>query len=175
MKLINKINKWTIVSGYKSRISFLCHRKNHGERSITKGKLSAGSNAKKTKKMATKPTFESFRIINEDLALVKMKKPVITLDKLLYVGLCILDLSKLQMYGFHYDVIRAEYGNKSRLLFTDTDSLVYDITTPDLYSDMLSKIDIFYDTSDYPVEHPLHSKKMQKQWVFSKTNWTVFR
>ena len=68
--------------------------------------------AKKAVKMTSKPTFESFRIINDDLALVKMKKPVIILDKPSYVGLCILDLSKLQMYGFHYDVIRAEYGDR---------------------------------------------------------------
>ena len=119
-------------------------------------------NAKKAVNMASKPTFESFRLINDDMALVKMKKPVITLDKPSYVGLCILDLSKLHMYGFHYDVIRAEYGDRARLLFTDTDSLVYDIRTPDLYSDMRLKIDEFYDTSDYPVEHPLHSKKNAK-------------
>ena len=116
--------------------------------------------AKKAVKMTSKPTFESFRIINNDLALAKMKKPVIVLDKPSYVGLCILDLSKLQMAEFHYDVI--QYGDRARLLLTDTDSLVYDVTTPDLYADMLPQIDKYYDTSDYPVEHPLHSKKNAK-------------
>ena len=54
--------------------------------------------AKKAVKMTSEPTFESFRIINDNLALVKMKKPVIIIDKPSYVGLCVLDLSKLQMY-----------------------------------------------------------------------------
>ena len=68
--------------------------------------------AKRATKMASKPTFQSFRIINDDLAVVKLKKAYITLDKPSYVGLCILDLSKLHMYEFHYDVIKAEYGDR---------------------------------------------------------------
>ena len=123
---------------------------------------------KKAKKMASKPTFESFRIISEDLALVKMKKAYITLDKPSYVGLCILDLSKLHMYQFHYDAIRAEYGNRASLLFTDTDSLVYDISTANIYSDLASKTDAFYDTSDYLVDHPLHSMSNAKSVGFFK-------
>ena len=149
-------------SNYKRRIYFLSTGKTMENVRLRNANYKLVRNVKKAVKMASKPTFESFKIINDDLALVKMKKPVIVLDKPSYVGLCILDLSKLQMYGFHYDVIRAQYGDRARLLFTDTDSLVYDITTPDLYADMLPNIDRHYDTSDYPVEHPLHSKKNAK-------------
>ena len=94
---------------------------------------------KRAMKMASKLTLESFRIINDDLALVKMKKAYITLDKPSYVKLCILNLSKLHMYQFHYDVMRTEYRDRASLLFTDTDSLVYDISTANLYSDLVSK------------------------------------
>ena len=128
--------------------------------------------AKKASKMTSKPTFESFQIINNDLALVKMKEPVIILDKPSYVGLCILDLSnyKWQSITMTSFGLSMETG-PARLLFTDTDSLVYDIIKPDLYADMRSTIDRYYDTFDYPVEHPLHSKKnAQKPSAFSRTN-----
>ena len=52
--------------------------------------------------------------------------------KLHYVGMCILDLSKVLMYKFHYDYIKNKYGTNSRLLFTDNDSLIYEIKTEDV-------------------------------------------
>ena len=75
------------------------------------------------------------------------------MNKPIYAGMCILDLSKLHMYDFHYNVIKRQYGNKAKLLFTDTDSLAYDIETPNVYADM-QRNSHFYDTSDYPSDHP---------------------
>ena len=86
---------------------------------------------------------------------VVLKKPV-------YTGFTILDLSKVLMYQFHYQQILVKYGaDNARLLFTDTDSLMYHVTTPDVYADMLTDQDK-YDTSDYPPEHPLHSNANKK-------------
>jgi hypothetical protein len=65
------------------------------------------------------------------------------------------------MFRFHYDVIRQRYGDKAKLLFTDTDSLCYHIETPDVYADMGQMAEHF-DTSDYPEEHPLYSKVNKK-------------
>lgn len=79
----------------------------------------------------------------------------------MYVGASILDLSKTLMFSFHYDKIVKRYGQKAKLLMTDTDSLVYHIETPDVYADMLDNIDS-YDTSGYPKEHMLFSKKNAK-------------
>ena len=53
----------------------------------------------------------------------------LTLKKPAYVGICILDLSKVLMYEFHYDYIKNKYDSNSRQLFTDTDSLTYEIKT----------------------------------------------
>jgi hypothetical protein len=82
------------------------------------------------------PLYDGHIIYNDDLVAIKQKKKQLTLNKPIYAGLCILDLSKLHMYTFHYDVIKKEYGNRAKLLFTDTDSLCYQIKTDDFYQDM---------------------------------------
>ncbi|XP_041351034.1 uncharacterized protein LOC121370009 [Gigantopelta aegis] len=90
---------------------------------------------KRLKKLCAKPTFEGFKIFNPDLAAVHLKKATIFLNQPIYAGFSILDMSKIVMYEFHYDFMRAKYGNKVQLLFTDTDSLCYEIETEDIYSD----------------------------------------
>ena len=77
-----------------------------------------------------------------------MKKSFLKLDKPSYVGMCILDLSKVFMYDFHYNFIKAKYGERARLLFTDTDSLCYHIITDDVYEDLFEYRDMF-DNSKY--------------------------
>ena len=62
--------------------------------------------------------------------------------------MCILELSKVLMYEFHYDYIKNKYGNNSRLLFTDTDSLMYEIKTEDVYEDFSNDKEMF-DFSNY--------------------------
>ena len=67
------------------------------------------------------------------LYLIETYKEEIKYDKPLYVGSSILDLSKLFMMQFHYDVIEKEFKNKHELLYSDTDSLVYNLKHPDIY------------------------------------------
>ena len=99
-------------------------------------------------RQAAKPTYVSHKIFHDNLVALHMKKNFLKLDKPLYVGMCILDLSKVLMYDFHYNFIKAKYGVRAKLLFTDTDSLCYIIQTDDVYEDLYNHKDMF-DNSDY--------------------------
>ena len=92
--------------------------------------------------------YDGHIIYNEDLAAIKQKKKDLLLNKPIYAGMCILDLSKLHMYQFHYDVIKKTYQDKAKLLFTDTDSLCYHIRTDDFYKDMRDSKEL-YDMSNF--------------------------
>ena len=75
--------------------------------------------------------------------------------------MCIPDLSKMLMYDFHYNYIKKKYGNKARLLFTDTDSLTYEIQTEDIYKDPWNDKRLF-DYSEYPKNSPYHCIDSEK-------------
>ena len=106
------------------------------------------------KKLSAKPNYKSCKIFNENLISVHMKKTSLTMNKPVYLGMCILDLSKTIMYDFHYNYIKPKYGEKAKLLFTDTDSLMYEIETEDFYKDISGDVKDRFDTSDYPENHP---------------------
>ena len=109
----------------------------------------------KLRKLASKPNFRGPpKIYNENFVSVLMKKTSLTMNKPVYLGMCILDLSKIIMYDFHYNYIKSKYGDKAKLLFTDTDSLMYEIQTEDFYKDISGDVKDRFDTSDYPEKHP---------------------
>jgi len=72
------------------------------------------------------------------------------MDKPVYLGFCILDLSKTVMYEFQYDYIKPKYGGSAKLMYMDTDSFVYYIKTEDVYKDISSDVEARFDTSNYP-------------------------
>ena len=106
------------------------------------------------KKLTAKPNFDSRKILNENLVSVHMKKTSLTMNKPVYLGMSILDLSKTVMFDFHYQYIKPKYGKQAKLLFTDTDSLLYEIQTEDFYKDISGDVKNRFDTSDYPKGHP---------------------
>ncbi|GFR01289.1 gastrula zinc finger protein XlCGF57.1 [Trichonephila clavata] len=117
---------------------------------------------KQAKKLVAAPTFKRFKIITESLVVLEKLKSCITLNRPIYIGFVILELSKVLMYNFHYNHIKKRYMDKANLLFTDTDSLTYEIETEDIYRDMGENLNI-YDTSDYPQDHALYSEKNKKR------------
>ena len=106
------------------------------------------NNAKDYVKCIRKPSFVSKKIFSKNFTAIHEIKPVLTLNKPIYVGFSVLDLSKLLMYEFHYKYIKSKFDAK--LLFTDTDSLVYEIKTKDVYEDVYQAKSLF-DFRDYPL------------------------
>ena len=94
------------------------------------------------------------------MAVHKIKESL-TLNRLAYVGMCILDLSKTLMYDFHYNYIKGKYGDRAKLLFTDTNSLTYEIEAEDVYNDFWNDKYMF-DNSDYPENSPYYCNANKK-------------
>ena len=112
-----------------------------------------GSEAQ-ARKFISKPRYEDTKIFSENLIAIHVKKKKLVMNKPVYLGMAILDLSKTLMYQFHYGYIKPKYGENANLLFTDTDSLMYLIRTDDVYKDISPNVQDMFDTSEYPVNHP---------------------
>ena len=109
---------------------------------------------KKYKKLTSDPSFKSRKIFSENLVAIHQRKTEVNLNRPTYIGMCVLDLSKLCMYQFYYDTLKARYGGRVRLCYTDTDSLLVQIQTDDINADLIDMADQF-DFSDYPKNHPV--------------------
>jgi len=116
----------------------------------------------KALRLASDPRCKSWDILDEKLVMINLEKKKVILSKPIYVGFTILDVSKYFMFKFHYENIISEYGVRAKLLFSDTDSLCYEIQTADVFEDMKKNLDL-YDTSDYPKNHMLYSDVNKKK------------
>ena len=108
-------------------------------------------------KAVSKVSYRQSEIINSDLVMVQAARTKVKLNKPIAVGFSILELSKVIMYKFYYEHLKAKYRDRCTLLFTDTDSLCCEIQTKDLYKDMGDHLDL-YDTSNFSPDHPQYSK-----------------
>ena len=132
------------------------------------------TNEKKLDKLTSKPTYVSSKIFNENLMAVHKVKETLALNRPAYVGMCILDLSKTLMYDFYYNYLKKKYNNGARLLFTDTDSLTYEIEAEDVCKDFWNDKDMF-DNSDYPDSSPYHCNVNKKSLENSRTKLVASR
>jgi len=107
------------------------------------------NNQKSLKKCVAKPNFDHCIVFDENLVAVHMKKTELVFNKPVYLGMSILDLSKTLVYEFHYKYIKKKYGSKENLLFTDTDSVCYEIETEDFYKDISADAQEKFDTSNF--------------------------
>ena len=109
----------------------------------------------KLKKLTAQPSLKQFKTFCENLVAVEEAKVKITLNQLIYVGFAILDLSKSLMYDFHYHYIKRKYPDLT-LLFTDTDSLTFQIQTDKVYEDVYADKHLF-NFSEYEKESPFYN------------------
>lgn len=110
----------------------------------------------KFEKLVAKPEYKGAKKINSSLVTVEMKPASVKLNKPFIVGMAILDLSKYHMFKFHYGVVKKFFDNRASLLYTDTDSLLYEIKSDDAYCELYSKAREFIDFSNYPPDHPCY-------------------
>ena len=106
-------------------------------------------------KLFNAPTLKHRHTLNDNLVGVEKRKPVMKLNKPIYIGVCILELSKPHMYQYYYDVMKTKYDDKIKLLYTDTDSLIFHIETKDLYKDF-DDMKKHMDFSGYDKPHPCY-------------------
>ena len=101
-------------------------------------------------KFTSKPHCKAFALFTETLAAVNMRKVTTLINRPTYIGFEILDISKLLMYNLHYNHFKPTYGDAAHLLYTDTDSLVYQIQTPNLFADCFAYRENVFDMSTLP-------------------------
>ena len=91
-----------------------------------------------------------------------MRKTEILMNKPVYLGLSILELSKILMYHFWYDYVKSEYGEKVKLCYMDTDRFIVYITTGYIYKGIAEDVETRFDISNYELERPLPRGKIKK-------------
>ena len=107
------------------------------------------TSGKKRSILASAPNYHSTKYISEDLLIMEMKKTEVKMNKPLYLGQAILDISKTLMHEFWYDYIKPKYGDKARLCYMDTDSFIMHIKTEDFYKYIANDVERLFDTSNY--------------------------
>ena len=110
---------------------------------------------KKRSKLVSEPNYHTINLISEDLSIIEMKKTKVKMNKPIYLGLSILEISKILMYEFWYDYMKPKYGNDGKLCYIDTDSFIMNIKTNDFYEDITNDVENRFDTSNYEVNRPL--------------------
>ncbi|XP_065226437.1 uncharacterized protein LOC135849786 [Planococcus citri] len=113
------------------------------------------------------PNYHTSFIFNENLVAIESEKLRVKYDKPFHLGFCILEYCKLPMYNFHYAFMKPTYDTNVELLYTCTNSFIYQVNTDDLYQDIKSHLDLF-DTSDYPdcnrYQIPLRNAKLMDKF-----------
>ena len=115
----------------------------------------------KIRKLTSSPSYAKYTIFGNDMAGIHMHKTKLVLNKPVYTGMTILENREILMYDFFYNHLKAKYGENCELVYTDTDSLILDIQTEDVYKDM-QEDSWRYDTSNYHKDHPLYNDRNKK-------------
>ena len=117
---------------------------------------------KKRNKLVSEPNYHTMNYISEDLSIIEMNKTKVKMNKPIYLGLSILDISKILMYKLWYDYMKPKYGNDVKLCYMDTDSFVMNIKTNYFCKDIDNDVECKFDTSNYEVNRPLPMGKNKK-------------
>ena len=117
---------------------------------------------KKRSKLVSESNYHTMNYISEDLSIIEMKRTKVKMNKPIYLGRTILEISKLLMYEFWYDYMKPKYGDNVKLCYMDIDSFIMNIKTEDFYKDIANDVEKRPDTSNYEVHRPLSTGKNKK-------------
>ena len=117
---------------------------------------------KKRSKLVSEPNYHTTNLISKDLSIIEMKKTRVKMNKPIYLGLSILEISKILMYEFWYDYMKPKYDNNVKLCYMDADSFIMNIKTNDFYKDIANDVENRFDTSNYEINRPLPMGKNKK-------------
>ena len=104
---------------------------------------------KRRNQLVTEPNYHTIKYFSENLLPMEMKKAKVKMNKPIYLGMSILDISKTLMYEFWHDYIKPNYQDKTKLCYTDTDSFIIHIETEDFYKGIANDVKRWFDTSNY--------------------------
>ena len=114
--------------------------------------------------LVSEPNYHTAKFFTEHILAIEMKWTEILINKPVYLGPSILELSKILMYEFWSDYVKPKYDDKARLCYMDTESFIVCIKTDDIYKDIAEEVETRFDYSNYELERPLpKGKKMKKQ------------
>src|SRR5271170_8044454 len=119
--------------------------------------------AKKFKRLVADPSYKSHRILGKNLVGISRHQTRVSLCKPIFIGMSVLDQSKITMYNFYYDVMKARYGDKVELIYTNTDLLILLIEIENVYKDM-SEMHEYFDFSGYLPEYDLVKSLLEGAW-----------
>ena len=121
---------------------------------------------KKRSKLVSEPNYHMMNYISEDLSIIEMRRIKVKMNKPIYLGLSILEISKLLMYKFWYDYMKPKYCDSVKLCYMDTDmdtdGFIRNIKTEGFYNDIANDVEKRFDTSNYEVDRPLPTGKNKK-------------
>ena len=117
---------------------------------------------KKRSKLVSKPNYHTMNYISEDLSIIEMKRTKVKMNKPIYLGLSILEISKLLMYEFWYDYMKPKYGDNVKLCYMDSDSFIMNIKKEDFYKDIANDVEKRFNTSNYECDTSLPTGKNKK-------------
>ena len=100
-------------------------------------------------KLVSEPNYQTSKRFSEYLLVIEMKKTKVKINKPLYLGISILDISKTLMYEFWYDYLKPKYNDKAKLCYMDTDSFALNIFIKNFFEDVNNDVERLFDTSNY--------------------------
>ena len=127
---------------------------------------------KKRNQLASEPNYHTTKYFSENLMAIEMKKTKVKMNKPIYLGMSILDISKTLMYEFWYDYIKPKYQDRAKLCYMDTKSFAIHIKTEDFYEDIADGIEKWFHTTNSSKDdsRPLLMGWNGKKLIFLKMN-----